>query len=150
VSGQSNAQATDRDHVLALHQAYLKANEKIDPSLLEGVWDDDPGNIFYNLNGFTYTGLAHWSRLWKYFSPRMEQIVPYTSYDQRVVIEGDVAWITASRFGETRWIGTEPPPRPDGPVMSRSTEVLMRTPDGWRVVHTHFSRGSLSPRPGDI
>jgi ketosteroid isomerase-like protein len=141
---------TDRDQVLAQHRAYLNANEKVDPQLLNGVWDEDPGNVYFNLNGHTYTGLAHWSRLWDYFSTRLEQIVPYTSYEQRVQIEGDIAWITALRFGETRWVGSEPPPRPDGAVVSRSTEVLVRGAQGWQVVHTHFSRGSLAPRPGDI
>lgn len=144
------SQDSDRDKVLALHHAYLAANKAVDPQMLRGVWDEDPGNVFFNLNGHTYTGLEHWSRLWDYFSTRLEQIVPYVSFDQRVRVVGDVAWITASRFGETRWIGSEPAPRPDGPVFSRSTEVLVRGHDGWQVVHTHFSRGSLLPRPGDI
>ncbi len=140
----------DEQEVLRLHRAYLHANDLIDPTLLKGVWSDDPSNVYFNLSGHTYRGLAHWTKLWNYYSTRIEQIVPYTSVEPLVKVHGDVAFVAAARFGATRWIGDGEPPFPDGVTPSRSTEIFVREPEGWRTVHSHFSRGTFEPRPGGI
>ena len=30
--------------------------------------NDDPTNVFFNMNGHTYVGLEHWTRLWQYYA----------------------------------------------------------------------------------
>ncbi len=141
----------DRAEVYRLHKAYLKANSVLDPEELEGVWSRNPSNVYFNLSGHTYRGLDHWSKLWNYYRSRLDYGgVPYTSFDQQITVEGDVAWITTSRFGVTVWKGQEESPFPEGFTPSRTTEIFVREPEGWRCVHVHFSRASTDPRPGGI
>lgn len=152
VSGPGNDPAfQERSELLERHAAYLTANNSSsDSSLLRRVWDADPANLYFNMGGHTYRGVEHWAKLWDYYATRVVAPIGYTSYDQRVQMQGDVAWVTCHRYGYSRWVGPEPRRQPDGPRLSRSTEILIRRPDGWRTVHVHFSAASLLPRPGGI
>jgi ketosteroid isomerase-like protein len=141
----------DRAEIFRQHKAYLEANSVLDPTKLVGVWGPDPSNVYFNLSGHTYRGLDQWSRLWDYYRDRLDYGgVPYTSWDQQIRVEGDVGWLTSSRFGITKWVGIEESPFPEGFTPSRSTEIFVRSDEGWRCVHTHFSRASTEPRPGGI
>ena len=65
---------SDADHkaILAAHDAYLSANAAFDWPALKPIWSDDPTNVFFNMNGHTYVGLEHWSRLWQYYAQHKE------------------------------------------------------------------------------
>jgi ketosteroid isomerase-like protein len=142
----------DRSEVLEKHAAYLHANNtSSDSGLLRQVWDAKPRNLYYNMGGHPYRGVEHWSKLWDYYHSRVVAPIGYTSYDQRVQVRGDVAWVTCHRYGSSKWVAAEPRRnQPDGVKLSRSTEILLRQPDGWHTVHVHFSVGSSDPRPGGI
>jgi len=141
----------ERSEVLERHAAYLTANNSSsDSALLRRVWDADPNNVYFNMGGHTYHGVEHWSKLWDFYATRIVAPIGYTSYDQRVQVRGDVAWVTCHRYGYSKWIGQEPRRQPDGPRLSRSTEILVRRADGWRTVHVHFSTASNQARPGGI
>src|ERR1051325_7484342 len=62
----------DRVQVLDALHAYLTANATFDWKTLAGLWSHDPRNVFFNMNGHTYVGLEHWTKLWQYYHDRLE------------------------------------------------------------------------------
>src|ERR1700709_2937858 len=57
----------DRSKLLELHEEYLVANGKFDWPAIEPIWSEQAHATFFNLNGHTYNGAAHWSRLWAFY-----------------------------------------------------------------------------------
>src|SRR5258708_38818660 len=57
----------DRSKLLELHEEYLVANGKFDWPAIEPIWSQAPHATFFNLNGHTYNGAAHWSGLWAFY-----------------------------------------------------------------------------------
>jgi ketosteroid isomerase-like protein len=154
---ESNAEASrrigddaTRQEVLKVHQGYVAASIACDADLLAQVWDPDPSDVHFALSGHTYQGLSHLQQIYGYYRPQLEIDVPCEAFDEDVEVADDVAWVTCSRFGSTRWVGQTPPPLADGPQLYRSTEIMVRGAGGWQVVHSHFSPISQEPRPGDI
>jgi ketosteroid isomerase-like protein len=142
----------ERRQVLAAHDAYLDANSRFDVDALDPIWDDDPTDVFFNLNGHTYVGKAHWIRLWNHYRGRLHT-GPWQADDLKVLIRGDMAVVTSHRLSPTRWVGSTPPPpgHTDKPERrSRATMVLLRRPGGWKIAHVHFSEASVEPRPGGV
>jgi ketosteroid isomerase-like protein len=140
----------DRRAIEAVHEEYLRVNGLIDPEGLRKIWSADPTNQYFNLSGHNYQGLEHWLRLWDYYTPRLRITKPWRSFNRLVRVEGDVGWITCERSVELHSDGTEDVPPWEGEVRSRSTEIYHREPDGWKVVHAHYSEMSDAPRPGGI
>ena len=89
----------DRQKLLALHEEYLVANGKFDWPAIEPIWSQAPHATFFNLNGHTYNGAAHWSRLWAFYIQNVKGSY-WTPYD----IGGEVG----SRHGRD----LVPPPLP--------------------------------------
>ncbi len=145
--------AEDREALLALHHDYLVANTSFDWEALQPIWSAAPEATFFNLNGHTYNGRDHWTRLWKFYGPNVASTY-WTPYDLGGVIGEDMATIWCHRKTRRKWRGTQPPPRDfhytDEEFMSRSTMVFRREAGTWRVVHVHFSEGTNSPRPGGV
>jgi hypothetical protein len=144
--------ATDRTRILEVHQAYLDANSTFDWKALRPIWSDDPTNVFFNMNGHTYLGLEHWTRLWQYYGERLET-GQWEPFDVKVIVCGDMAVVTCHRKTKTRWTGA-PTERPvwhvDKSFTSRSTMVLLKQHGDWKTVHVHFSEARDTPRPGNI
>ena len=142
----------DRKRVLELHEAYLVANAAFDGAAVNEIWSHRPGNVYFNMNGHTYVGLDHWTRLWKYYGARIESGY-WEPYDVKVIIRGDMAVVTCHRRTHRRWKGAEAE-RPAGQVdrsfISRSTMVMLREDGDWKAAHAHFSEASPDPRPGGI
>lgn len=136
-----------------LHNRYLVANSKFDWDALRTIWSDQPDATFFNMNGHTYNGSEQWIRLWKYYKEHIKT-GDWFPYDIQGAVSQDLAVIWCHR--KTRldaktdsssakaWqhLGQDFP--------SRSTMVFRREPVGWRVVHVHFSEGSVKERPGGI
>jgi len=144
----------DRQRVLELQQAYLDANATFDWVALDKIWSHDATNVFFNMNGHTYVGLAHWTALWKYYRERIETGL-WEPYDIKVMINGNVAVVTCHRRTRRRWKGPaseRPPEHADKSFISRSTMVMTRDHEhgDWKTVHVHFSEASPGARPGDI
>ena len=142
----------DRRRVLEVHDAYLDANATFDVQALARVWDDDPTDVFFNLNGHTYVGRDQWFRLWDHYRPRL-RTGRWEPDDIKVLIRGDLAVLTSHRLSPIQWIGSEPAPatfrdRPER--RSRATMVMVRRGAGWKIAHVHFSETSQEPRPGGI
>jgi hypothetical protein len=142
----------DRQRVLELQQEYLRANSAFDWVGLDKIWSHAPTNVYFNMNGHTYVGLAHWTALWKYYRERIETGL-WEPYDVKVVIRGDMAMVTCHRRTQRRWKGAEaerPPEHVDKAFISRSTMVMLKESGDWKTVHVHFSEASSGARPGGI
>jgi len=142
----------DRARLLEMHAQYLAANATFDVPALQKLWSTDPTSVFFNLNGHTYVGVAHWTRLWQYYGERLQTGL-WTPSDLKVMVRGDMAVITCHRLSPVKWVGPEHEPvsyRENPRRHSRSTMVFARENGEWRVVHTHFSEASTDARPGDI
>jgi len=143
----------DRTRILEAHEAYLRANAAYDWKALRAIWSDDPTNIFFNMNGHTYVGLEHWSRLWQYYGQHKESGW-WEPFDVKVIVRGDMAVVTCHRRTTTRWkpASSERPAagHEDKAFVSRSTMVLVRERGDWKTVHVHFSEGRDTPRPGGV
>ncbi len=142
----------DRKAVLTVHQAYLDANATFDWQALAPIWSADPTNVFFNMNGHTYVGLEHWTRLWTFYRERLETGQWYP-FDVTVIIRSDMAVVTCHRKTATRWKGPEadrPAHHVDRSFISRSTMVLLREHGDWKTVHVHFSEARDAERPGNI
>lgn len=143
----------DREQILAAHDAYLRANAAYDWPALKAIFSDDPTSVFFNMNGHTYVGLEHWSRLWRYYAQHKESGW-WEPFDIKVIVRGDMAVVTCHRTTMTRWkpgTGTPDTGHQDkSGFTSRSTMVLVKENGAWKTVHAHFSEGRDTPRPGGI
>jgi ketosteroid isomerase-like protein len=145
---------SDGDHkaILAVHDAYLRANAAFDWPALKPIWNDDPTNVFFNMNGHTYVGLEHWSRLWQYYAQHKESGW-WEPFDVKVIVRGDMAVVTCHRKTTSRWRSETGKPdigHVDKSFISRSTMVLVKQHGEWKTVHAHFSEGRHTPRPGNV
>ena len=143
----------DRREVVAALEIYLAANASFDWDALTTTWSHDPSSVFFNMNGHTYVGLPHWTRLWQYYKDRVET-GGWEPYDVKVTIRGDMALVTCHRTTRRRWKGPESErlayDRDRSAAVSRSTMVLVKEPGGWKTMHVHFSEASAGPRPGGV
>jgi len=81
----------DRSRVLERVHEYLEANASFDWGQLQDIWSGAPEAVFFNLNGHTYKGREHWTRLWQFYQPN------------------DLAVIWCERHTHSEWIGRDPP-----------------------------------------
>lgn len=150
----SGGSPEDRDAVTTQFERYREANTVGDDVALQTIFSDAPEATYYNLNGFTYNGKAHWTKLWQYYKKHIKA-GPGFSYDAHGEISGDLAVIWCHR--KSRIIPRSDSetaknwPFLDKDYMSRATFVFRREPVGWRIVHTHFSDGKEDgERPGGV
>lgn len=145
--------AEDRSALLRLHEDYLDANARFDWEKLQNIWSGAPEAVFFNLNGHTYNGREHWTRLWKFYGQNVQSSY-WTPYDLGGVVSDDLAVIWCHRRTKRRWTGAKPPPRDlhydESEFVSRSTMVFRKEDGSWRVMHVHFSPGDAGPRPGGV
>jgi hypothetical protein len=144
---------SDREKLLELHEQYLVANGKFDWPGIEPLWSKEPHATFFNLNGHTYNGARHWSRLWAYYIQNVKGSY-WTPFDIGGEIGGDMAVIWCHRDTRRNWTGSGAPPRDINyqgqKFVSRSTMVFHKEEGQWRVVHAHFSVGESGERPGGV
>ena len=142
----------DRQRVLERMHEYLGINARFDWHHLPGLWSAAPGAVFFNLNGHTYKGIEHWTRLWQFYEPNVTSSY-WTPFDIGGVVSDELAVVWCERHTKSEWVGKESPPtaRTYGTeFISRSTMVFRKEMGDWRVVHVHFSPANTAPRPGGI
>lgn len=145
--------AQDREGILATYEQYRVANQTGDWEKLANVFSPSSEARFFNLNGFTYNDRDHWVRLWQYYSKHINA-GPGLSFDAHGHISGDLAVVYLHRRSRLDALTDHPDAR-NWPVlgkeyMSRATVVFHREPEGWRIIHAHFSDGKEGDRPGGI
>ncbi len=136
----------DQAALLNVHHVYMQANDTVDLGLLAQIWDQSPENIWFNANGHAYYGFEDWSKIWDYLRPMVKLRGMYTPGALRIVIRGDMGVVIsegAARYKD--WVGDRPKPAVDQ-VYYRLTQVCVRRPEGWRVIHAHFSPLASGPR----
>jgi ketosteroid isomerase-like protein len=144
----------DRSKLLDLHEEYLVANGKFDWLGIKPMWSEEPHATFFNLNGHTYKGAEHWSRLWAFYIKNVKGSY-WTPFDIGGEIKGEMAVIWCHRRSQRNWVGTTATPPRDihyqgQEFVSRSTMVFHKEGGQWRVVHAHFSVGDSGERPGGV
>jgi len=142
----------DRRRVLERMHEYLDVNARFDWETLQEIWSGAPEAVFFNLNGHTYKGREHWTRLWQFYQNNVASSY-WTPIDVGGVVSGDLATVWCERHTKSEWVGSEPPPaarRYGTEFISRSTMVFRKEAGDWRVVHVHFSEASTAPRPGGV
>jgi ketosteroid isomerase-like protein len=143
-------QGQQEHELLEQHAEYLKVNAELDATRLRELWSEDPRNVFFNLSGHNYQGLEHWLALWEYYRPRLKAVIPWTPFDEVARVEGDVGWVTCSRYTQLQWVCEGSSPFNEDVLLSRSTLIYVRKDGKWRVAHAHFSPMNVMPRPGNI
>jgi ketosteroid isomerase-like protein len=143
--------AEDRRRLLERMDEYLDVNARFDWEKLQDVWSGAPEAVFFNLNGHTYKGREHWTRLWQYYRDNVSSSY-WTPFDIGGVVNEDLAVIWCERHTRSEWNSNDQmPSRPYGKdFTSRSTMVFRKEDRDWRVVHVHFSTASEAPRPGGV
>jgi ketosteroid isomerase-like protein len=144
--------AADRRRVLERMDEYLDINARFDWVKLQDMWSAAPEAVFFNLNGHTYKGREHWTRLWQFYQGNVASRY-WTPFDVGGVVSDDLAVVWCERHTKSEWVGNEPPPaarRYGTEFISRSTMVFRKEEGDWRVVHVHFSEASTAPRPGGV
>ena len=140
----------EREELLELFMRFWRANDIFDSPVLEETWDHDPSRAFFNSNGHTYYGLNDWLKIWDYYRPRFDNKVPGAVADTRMIIRGDMALITDDRVSRTYdWVGEGDAPGLVANPVVRATMVYLRTGDGWRCAHAHFSSHEPGQRPDE-
>ena len=142
----------DRRRLLERMDEYLDANARFDWVKLQDIWSGAPEAVFFNLNGHTYQGREHWTRLWQFYENNVASSY-WTPFDLGGVVSDELAIVWCERHTKSEWVGQGPPPaarRYGVEFVSRSTMVFRKEAGDWRVVHVHFSEASTAPRPGGI
>ena len=135
----------DRDALLKLHHAFLAANDDLDYDALTRIWDSTETNRHFNTNGFTYENLADWENIWNFYRPQYRLLSKYSPGRLHVIVRGGMACLSADYVSRHKqWIGHS---EEHNPPFYRATQVAVRTGDGWKVVHAHFSVQGEGNRP---
>src|SRR5689334_3132713 len=79
----------DRQRVLERMHDYLDVNARFDWKKLQEIWSAAPEAVFFNLNGHTYKGREHWTRLWQFYENRVRSSY-WTPSDVDGVLSGDL------------------------------------------------------------
>ncbi|MBV9827783.1 MAG: nuclear transport factor 2 family protein [Alphaproteobacteria bacterium] len=142
----------DRRRVLERMHQYLEVNASFDWEGLQDIWSSAPDAVFFNLNGHTYKGREHWTRLWQFYRNNVKSAY-WTPFEIGGAVTDDLAVVWCERQTQSEWIGSEPPQpgrRYGTAFTSRSTMVFRKEDGDWRVIHVHFSEVSTAPRPGGV
>ncbi|WP_310961269.1 nuclear transport factor 2 family protein [Nocardioides terrisoli] len=121
------AAASAADEVLS-----ALASLQDEPQRVCELWDRDPSAVHFGSGGHVYRGAGHIALAVQAGVPG---ILLHRLDGPEVSIVGDVAWVVSGvGDGETE----------------RLTAVLVRTADGWHVIHIHQSQAAGTGRPGGI
>ena len=73
----------DRQRLLERLHEYLDLNARFDWTGLQDLWSAAPDAVFFNLNGHTYKGREHWTRLWQFYQGNVGQLLLDPVRDRR-------------------------------------------------------------------
>ena len=69
----------DRRRLLERLHEYLDINARFDWKALPEIWSGAPEGVFFNLNGHTYKGREHWTRLWQFYQQNVASAIAVRS-----------------------------------------------------------------------
>ncbi len=144
-----------------LHDEWWAANRGCDIPRMVPNFPEGPHYLMFNLQGHPYYGIEEKTKLWEFYSDKLDvREVPETRIVE-FVLKGDVAWLAAEiiyTLGEVGGGGVAATSTGYQPTINRhrvrSTECYLRN-DGtgrpeWRMWHFHCSPLPTAdePRPG--
>ncbi|MEX2624281.1 MAG: nuclear transport factor 2 family protein, partial [Acidimicrobiia bacterium] len=138
-------EAADLAAIRAVHDRYLAMDRKDLNEHVRELWSADPDCVYFNYSGRTLRGVEQWLEYEGAVLPKLRFIRRWEPFEEVIRVHGDRGWITCSRIAEIEWLGEGESPIPTGPFLSRSTQIYHREPEGWRVVHAHFSPMCVDP-----
>ena len=94
--------AEDHRRLLERMDEYLDVNARFDWEQLQDIWSGAPEAVFFNLNGHTYKGREHWTRLWQYYKDNVASGY-WTPFDIGGVVNSDLAVIWCERQTRSEW-----------------------------------------------
>ena len=92
----------DREEILRLHEKYIDVNTRFDWENLQPIFSPAPDVTYFNLNGHTYKGREHWTRLWKFYVQNVQSSY-WTPYDIGGAVTGDLAVVWCHRVTRRQW-----------------------------------------------
>src|SRR5437868_14990377 len=98
----------DRRRLLERLHEYLDINARFDWEPLQDLWSGMPEAVFFNLNGHTYNGCAHWTRLWQFYQKNVASSY-WTPFDIGGVVPAGLAVTRCHRHTRPISDGAEPP-----------------------------------------
>lgn len=140
----------DRQELLAAFREFWIANDALDIPALKSLWRDRDDYVYFNSNGFTYTGFQDWLGIWRYYAPRFRVVEQVKLGNVKLIIRGDMAVITDDRVQVHREAVVDEPilgRKITGRPIMRGTMVYTREDGVWKVVHAHYSPNEVGERP---
>lgn len=116
-------QDTGVDDLLARFETALESGDR---DTITAVCVTDPSLLIFDRDGHNYRSREHWSR-------RPALTASLRGARRSVTLDGDAGWVTY-----------------DSSETQRTSLVLVRVGDAWRIAHVHSSAATPGPRPGGI
>ena len=124
------------DEVLAVHADFYAAFENCDFDAMEATWADDDGVVCVHPGAEPIRGRAAVMRSWMVLMAGSPYIQFFLT-DVEASIVGDVASVTCTE--NVLAAGADTPPGAFAGGRAAATNVLRRTPTGWRLWIHHAS-----------
>jgi hypothetical protein len=137
----------DTAAILEVHEGWLAANLGLVAETMLPFFPEGEGYLQFNLNGFTYHGVADKARLWRNLCAAGVDITRITEIvAPRVQVFGDVALLTSEAEAELVMPSATGTLTTSGTTRFRNTEFYRRD-DGhggtdWRIWHMHCSEAA--------
>lgn len=143
---------SDRSAILKLHKDWWEANNGLDIPLMQTAFPEGDAYLMFNLNGHPYFGIDEKTKLWEYYSTRIN-VGMSEVYIMRLDIGADMAYLCA----EGLFPRTQNPVDADGNPLTigqtesafgavtrvRATEIYKRDNGAgepvWKMWHFHCS-----------
>ncbi|MCR2810626.1 MULTISPECIES: hypothetical protein [unclassified Microbacterium] len=145
----------DKATILELHRDWWEANAGLDIPRMQKVFPTGDAYLMFNLNGHPYFNLEEKTKLWEFYSTRLEIAMPEVVI-MRLDVVGDLAYLCAEGVFPSRVkadAAEADVEASDAPRLVRATEIYKRD-DGqgnptWTMWHFHCSPlpAGDSPRP---
>ena len=130
----------DRQEILAVHQRWMDASNALDIEKMRTCFVAGKHLDMWNRNGHPYFGVDELAQLWSQLRHTVTLENTGELTPPRIVIVGDVAWVTYERSRmDIRPVNGDPTRY----TVFRGTEIYRRD-DGlgnprWTIWHTHYS-----------
>ncbi|MFN7973645.1 MAG: nuclear transport factor 2 family protein [Acidobacteriota bacterium] len=140
---EKSAGVAEMSAVVAANRAFYHALEERDIALMDDVWCHEDRATCVHPGWRRLDGWIEIRRSWDAIF-RNTDAWAVACKRERVVIEGDQAWVTCVE--EIR------PPSQDGSqaLQMEATNIFVRRQDAWRLVHHHASPSPDAPDPGSV
>jgi ketosteroid isomerase-like protein len=132
---QSDDSRTDENGIRQMIAKYAKSIDEADTTLASQVWLDSPDVSFIHPLGHEHGFDQIKQNVYRHLMGDIFSERSLSTHDISVHVYGDAAW------AEFYWDFAAKLRKDGSPVIThgRESQVYRRTPQGWRLVHVHYS-----------